>query len=280
MEGADCLVIRIRCVDTSTSYGQRSSFHTASTLRFDTGHNLTSQLKSLIIGVPGRSSDDTTTYYRYRYLISGTQDTTEAPPGRGDVTCDEAGPDRVSETLKSGNCRVSAVHRKVFAAKLSDSDIYDSRPGEDAEAKAKDLENFKVCITGCASFRNGARHPSRGTSNATRAHASRYAHSTSRSSRASESVSKHQTKHSKKRRPPHGGGPGGTTCQEVGSDRISEKPKSGEFCGLAKRGKKCLGGVVWESEKKSAAQRPISIFFIDLGVWTSVQLPSWNRPEG
>ena len=46
-------------------------------------------------------------------------------------------------------------------------------------------------------------------------------------------------------------------CDPMGSDRIFETSKSGEFSGFG-------WGVIlflWENEKKSGAQRPISIFF-------------------
>ena len=59
------------------------------------------------------------------------------------------------------------------------------------------------------------------------------------------------------RRPPHGGVPVDVMCDIMGSDRIFETSKSGEFSGFE------LSVILflWENEKKSGAQRPISIFF-------------------
>ena len=45
--------------------------------------------------------------------------------------------------------------------------------------------------------------------------------------------------------------------EEVGSDRIFETSKSGEFSGFGWS----VILFLWENEKKSGAQRPISIFF-------------------
>ena len=59
------------------------------------------------------------------------------------------------------------------------------------------------------------------------------------------------------RRPPHGGVPVDVPYGIIGSDRIFETSKSGEFSGFE------LSVILflWENEKKSGAQRPISIFF-------------------
>ena len=59
---------------------------------------------------------------------------------------------------------------------------------------------------------------------------------------------------------------------EVGSDRIFETAKSGEFSGFE------LSVILflWENEKKSGAQRPISIF-LRLGRRVGCSDPTWNR---
>ena len=59
---------------------------------------------------------------------------------------------------------------------------------------------------------------------------------------------------------PPRGGPGGTTCQEVGSDRISEKPKSEEFCGLVNRGIFFCGGLYGKAKKIGRAAADFEFF--------------------
>ena len=59
---------------------------------------------------------------------------------------------------------------------------------------------------------------------------------------------------------PPRGGRGGTTCEQVGSDRISEKPKSGEFCGLAKREFFFYGELYGKAKKIGRAAADFNFF--------------------